>query len=230
MSDLSGLPKVRLEWLMYAANVWFCSPFVFRWTFCFLVSLSFSLSSLVSCFVPSSSSLLGFLLPSPVFFLVWLLCWFLVLVFWFLLLSSFSLVFSFPLSPFFCVDCYMVAFLASNWRTFARGHHGDYGKIPLPYSTFLWGMNHDVWLDFQCGHVLWDQGHLHLHLGNIQATFHGANKYLVPRVHLKLPCLNSLWFLPRNQVCLNSPTCHNPTLLLDLHGNPRGLLWHHLDL
>ena len=34
-------------------------------------------------------------------------------------------------------------------------------------------MNHDLWLDFQCGHVLWDQGHLHLHLGNIQATFHG---------------------------------------------------------
>ena len=96
----------------------------------------------------------------------------------------------------------------------------------------LRGMNHDLWLDFQCGHVLWDQGHLRLHLGNIQTTFHGANRDMVLLLHQKSLYLNSLWwFLRDNQVCPNRPwTYRNPVLLLYLHGNHRGLLWQHLDL
>ena len=90
--------------------------------------------------LPSLSPVFPFLffpfwLPPPPLLLSFFLflCLFLVLAF-----RSFPSPLSFL--PFFCFsffwfDFNLVAFLASNWRIFARGHHGDYGKITLPYST-----------------------------------------------------------------------------------------------
>ena len=219
MSGLSGLPKVLLEWMLFAGGMqrWWLLALSFWWQVSFnVVSLSFPPCLLFSLpFLPLFGSLLFPLLLS--FFLF--LCLFLVLAF-----RSFPSPLSFL--PFFCFsffwfDFNLVAFLASNWKIFARGHHGDYGKITLPYSTsfgewttiFGWISSVDTSYGIR----------------DTCTSTSAISKQLFMETS---PYLSSLWWFFRdNQVCLNRLwTYHNLMLLLYRHGNPRGLLWQHLDL
>ena len=217
MSGWSGLPKwanavccryIRLITDRFAIVVRWFSTNLGGLSFPFLLVLPFPS---FGPFLPLPPGFPVLLLPLVPFFLFGLALSFspsLLLSFSSVLLFSFlfpSFAVSFPsflLPPPRCCDFLFCSIQSIKLKNFCSWPSWWSWRDQDPLPGLLWGMSLDLWLDLPVWTRPMDLGHLYLHLGNIQATFHGANKDRVPLLHLKLPFLNSLWwFLRDNQVC-----------------------------